>query len=272
PENFILRVEGLVEKPYTMPLKELRAMADLKEFVTLQCIGNPVGGEAIGNALWEGVTLKRILSKAQPKKGVIKAVFYAEDGYTDSIPYALSDDGFLAFKMNGEDLPKVHGYPLRAIVPGIYGMKNVKWLSKIELVNYDFKGYWEKKGWSDEAVMPVKSQILMPMEGTKIPLGNTVIGGIAYGGRFGISKVQVSLDGGRQWQDAEMKKPLSQWSWVLWSYQWKPKGEGSYTIKVRGFDRRGRVQVSEAMTGHLFRSRAYPDGAQGIHAVEVKVN
>jgi len=72
----------------------------------------------------------------------------------------------------GEDLPKIHGYPLRAIIPGIYGMKNVKWLSKIELVNLDFKGYWEKKGWSDEAIMPVKSQILMPMEGKKISLGN----------------------------------------------------------------------------------------------------
>jgi len=174
--------------------------------------------------------------------------------------------------MNGEDLPKVHGYPLRAIVPGIYGMKNVKWLSKIELVNFDFKGYWEKKGWSDEAIMPVKSQILMPMEGKKIPLGDYVIGGVAYGGKYGISKVQVSMDGGQNWQDADMKKPLSKWAWVLWSYQWKPSKEDRYTIKVRGFDRSGKAQESEALKGHLFRSGAFPDGAKGIHSVNVTVH
>ena len=225
------------------------------------------------NALWEGVTLRKIIEKALPKSGLVKTVFYAEDGYTDSIPYSLSlsDDVFLAFKMNGEDLPKVHGYPLRAIVPGIYGMKNVKWLSKIELVNFDFKGYWEKKEWSDEAIIPVKSQILMPMTGKRIPLGNYVIGGIAYGGRYGISKVQISMDGGKSWQDADMKKPLSKWAWVLWSYQWKPSKEDKYTIKVRGFDRSGKAQESGALKGHRFRSGAFPDGAKGIHSVNVTV-
>ncbi len=139
--TFALKIEGLVEKPYTLTMKELQEMKDKREFVTLQCIGNPVGGDSIGNALWEGVTLRKIIEKAVPKVGLIKTVFHAEDGYTDSIPYplSLSEDVFLAFKMNGDDLPKVHGYPLRAIVPGIYGMKNVKWLSKIELVNLDLK-------------------------------------------------------------------------------------------------------------------------------------
>jgi DMSO/TMAO reductase YedYZ molybdopterin-dependent catalytic subunit len=271
--TFTLRVEGLVEKPYTLTTKELQGMTDKREFVTLQCIGNPVGGDSIGNALWEGVTLRKIIEKAVPKGGLVKTVFYSEDGYTDSIPYSLSlsDDVFLAFKMNGEDLPKVHGYPLRAIVPGIYGMKNVKWLSKIELVNFDFKGYWEKKGWSDEAIIPVKAQILMPMEGKKIPLGNYVIGGVAFGGRYGISKVQISIDGGENWQDAEMKTPLSKWAWALWSYQWKPAKEGKFTIKVRGFDRTGKVQGTEAQKGSFFRSRAFPDGAQGIHSVNVTV-
>jgi len=272
--TYTLRIEGLVEKPYTLTMKELQEMKDKTEFVTLQCIGNPLGGDSIGNALWEGVTLRKIIEKAVPKSGLVKTVFYSEDGYTDSIPYSfsLSEDVFLAFKMNGEDLPKVHGYPLRAIVPGIYGMKNVKWLSKIELVNFDFKGYWEKKGWSDEAIIPIKSQILMPMEGKKIPLGNYVIGGIVYGGRYGISKVQISMDEGENWQDADMKKPLSKWAWVLWSYQWKPVKGDKYTIKVRGFDQSGRVQESEALKGHLFRSSTFPDGAKGIHSVSVTVH
>jgi hypothetical protein len=271
--TFTLRIEGLVEKPYTLTMKELEEMEDVREFVTLQCIGNPVGGDAIGNALWEGVKLKKIIEKALPKPGLVKTVFYAEDGYTDSIPYSLSlsDDVFLAFKMNGEDLPRVHGYPLRAIVPGIYGMKNVKWLSKIELVNFDFKGYWEKKGWSDEAIMPVKSEILMPMDGKTIPIGHYVIGGIAYGGRYGISKVQISLDGGEIWRDADMKSPLSKWAWVLWSYQWEPANEREYIIKVRGIDRSGKVQESEGVRGSFFRSSAFPDGALGIHSVNVTV-
>ena len=273
PQTFRLRIEGLVEKPYTLTMKDLQGMKDKTEFVTLQCIGNPLGGDSIGNALWEGVTLRKIVEKAMPKNGIVKTVFHAEEGYADSIPYALSlsDDVFLAFKMNGEDLPKIHGYPLRAFVPGIYGMKNVKWLSKIELVNFDFRGYWEKKGWSDEAIIPIKSQILMPMEGKTIPLGNYVIGGIAYAGRYGISKVQISLDGGGNWHDADMKKPLSKWAWVLWSYQWNPEKEDRYTIKVRGFDRSGRVQQSEALRGSLFRTEAYPDGAYGIHSVSVTV-
>ncbi|RJQ49446.1 MAG: hypothetical protein C4538_02250 [Nitrospiraceae bacterium] len=268
PAAFRLRVEGLVEKPYTLSLSEIEAMKDKTEFVTLECIGNPVGGDAIGNALWDGVTLRKIIEKAIPRPGISKTVFYAEDGYSDSIPYqlSLSEDVFLAFRMNGAALPKEHGHPLRAIVPGIYGMKNVKWLSKIELVNFDYKGYWERKGWSDEAVMPIRSQILMPMSGKEIPFGNYVIGGIAFAGRFGVSKVQVSLDDGDTWKDAQMKEPLSKWSWVLWSYDWNPSKEGKYTIKVRGTDKSGKIQES----GSLF-ARTFPDGDKGIHSVDVRV-
>lgn len=266
---FRLRMEGLVEKPYALSMEELEAMQDKAEVVTLECIGNPVGGSAIGNALWEGVTLRKVIEKARPKSGLVKTVFYAEDGYTDSIPYelSLSDDVFLAFKMNGTDLPRIHGYPVRAIVPGIFGMKNVKWLSKIELVNYDFKGYWEKRGWSDESVIPVMSEILMPMGGKTIPLGEYVIGGIAFGGRHGIGKVEVSTDDGESWNEAELKKPLSKWSWAVWSHHWTPAKEGEYTIKVRGYDRSGNVQQSGSLFAKIIRS--FPDGARGIHSVDV---
>ncbi len=269
--TFSLRLEGMVERPMSLPLRELESMKDRSEYITLQCIGNPIGGDAISNALWEGVTLRKVLDRAGPRGGVVKAAFFAEDGYADSIPYglAVSEDVFLAWRMNGEDLPPVHGYPLRAIVPGIYGMKNVKWLSKIELVNYDFKGYWEKQGWSDEAVMPVRSQILMPMAGKTIPLGHYVIGGVAYGGRFGIGRVQVSLDGGESWRDAETKKPLSKWAWTLWRYDWLPSGTGEYTIKVRGIDSSGRVQESGSLLGRIFGT--YPNGATGIDSVDVTV-
>ncbi len=271
PKAFRLRIEGLVEKPYTLGMEELEAMHDKTEFVTLECIGNPVGGSAISNALWDGVTLRKLIEKAFPQKGIVKTAFFAEDGYSDSIPYglSLSEDVFLAYKMNGEALPPQHGYPLRAIVPGIYGMKNVKWISKIELVNYDFRGYWEKRGWSDEAVIPIMSEILMPMEGKTVPAGNYVIGGVAFAGRYGISRVQISLDDKKTWHDAEIKPPLSKWSWVLWRYDWKPAGQGYYAISVRGIDRAGKVQESPSFLGKLFGT--FPDGARGIHTVKVSV-
>jgi DMSO/TMAO reductase YedYZ molybdopterin-dependent catalytic subunit len=267
-DKFRLRIEGLVENPYALSLKELEAMQDKQEYVTLECIGNPVGGNAISNALWEGVTLKKILEKANPKPGVIKAAFFAAEGYTDSIPYelALSEEVFLAFRMNRDPLPSVHGYPLRVIVPGIFGMKNVKWLSKIELMNYDFKGYWEKDGWSDEAVIPLMSEVLMPMDGKSIPLGHYVIGGIAFGGRHGISRVQVSVDG-ENWQETELKPPLSKWAWTLWRYDWTPPREGDFSIRVRAYDRSGKAQVSPSLLGRVLGS--YPDGARGIETIHI---
>jgi len=269
PDTFRLRVEGLVEKPMALSLRELADIQDKREYVTLECIGNPVGGTAISNALWEGVTLKKVLEMTKPRKGIVKAAFFAAEDYYDSIPYelALSEDVFLAFRMNGDPLPPVHGYPLRVIVPGIFGMKNVKWLTKIELVNYDFKGYWEKKGWSDEAVIPIMSEILMPMDEKRIPIGNYVIGGIAFGGRNGISRVQVSVDE-EDWQEAELKAPLSKWSWTLWRYDWTPDRERGFSIRVRAYSRSGKKQESPSLLGKLLGT-SYPDGARGIHTIHV---
>jgi DMSO/TMAO reductase YedYZ molybdopterin-dependent catalytic subunit len=271
PQTFRLRIEGLVQKPYALTMSEIEKMKDKTEVVTLECIGNPVGGDAISTAIWEGVTLRKVIERAAPKAGIVKTVFYAADGYSDSIPYSLSlsDDVFLAFRMNDEPLPKIHGFPLRAVVPGIYGMKNCKWLTKIELVNYDYKGYWEKDGWSDEAVIPLKSQILMPMAGKRIPFRNYVIGGVAFGGRYGVGRVQVSIDGSR-WKDAALKPPLSKWAWTIWSFSWKPSGTGRHEIKVRGIDRQGHVQESPSLLGRILRS--YPSGAKGIHSVNVEVS
>ena len=270
PDSFRLRIEGLVENPLSLRLEQLEDMRDKQEYVTLECIGNPVGGEAISNALWEGVTLKKVLEKTNPKPGIVKAAFFAAEGYSDSIPYplALSQEVFLAFHMNGEPLPPIHGYPLRVIVPGIFGMKNVKWLTKIELVNYDFKGYWEEKGWSDEAVIPLMSEVLMPMNGKRIPLGHYVIGGIAFGGRHGISRVQVAVDE-QEWQDAELKPPLSRWAWTLWRYDWTPTHEEDVSIRVRAYDRSGKVQESPSLLGKVLGT-TYPDGARGIHTVHVQ--
>ena len=271
PDKFRLRIEGRVKNPYSLTLAELQAMRDKQQYVTLECIGNPTGGSAISNALWDGVILKKVLERAKPESDIVKTAFSAADGYSDSIPYelSLSEEVFLAFRMNGAPLPPVHGYPLRVIVPGIFGMKNVKWLSKIELVNFDFKGYWEKKGWSDEAVIPLMSEILMPMGGKRIPPGHYVIGGIAFGGRHGVGRVQIYVDG-ENWRDVELKPPLSKWTWRLWRSDWTPSREGNFSIRVRAFDRSGKVQESASLLGRVF-STTYPDGARGIQSIEVSV-
>jgi len=122
PKTFRLRIEGLVEKPYVLSMKELEDLKDRTEFVTLECIGNAVGGDSIGNALWDGVTVRKIIEKAVPKKGIVKTAFYAEDGYSDSISYSLSlsDDVFLAFRMNGD--PKL----LKTFPDGAKGLHSVK--------------------------------------------------------------------------------------------------------------------------------------------------
>ncbi len=271
PRRFTLSVDGLVDRPYVLSLAELEAMKDRSEFVTLQCIGNPIGGDAISNALWDGVSLKKIIERAGPRAGLVKTAFHAGDGYTDSIPYdlSMSEEVFLAFAMNGKPLPPVHGYPLRVIVPGIYGMKNVKWLSRIELVNYDFQGYWEKRGWSDNAEIPLRSQILMPMEGKAVPMGEYTVGGVAFGGRHGVSRVQVSTDGMKTWGEASVKPPLSKWAWSLWSYKWRPSRTGKHKLTVRAFDRSGNVQESKPLLEEFLRT--FPAGAKGLHSVEVRV-
>jgi len=268
-KKFQLRVEGFVDRPYSMDLEEIEKLPLKREFVTLECISNTVGGPLIGNALWEGVPLKDLLERAVPKKGAVDTVFHAEDGYSDSIPLGLSlnQDVFLALKMNGERLQREHGAPLRAVIPGIYGMKNVKWLSKVEVVNYDYKGFWQKMGWSDEAVIPLKSQIRQPEEDKKIPPGNYVIGGFAFGGRHGVSRVQVSINGA-PWRDAELKRPLSRWAWSLWRYDWKPRKKTSYTISVRAFDLKGKLQESPPLEA----LDIYAEGSKGIHSFKVKAD
>ncbi len=273
PDGFQLTIDGRVRKPLSLSLADLDAQQNHREYVTLECIGNGIGGSAISNALWEGVSLRTLLEQAGPLPGNLKAVFHAADGYTDSIPFdlAMAEEVFLAWRMNGEPLPREHGYPLRAIVPGIYGMKNVKWLSHIELVDYDFKGYWEKRGWSDVAEIPLKSKILLPMAGNTLARERQLIGGVAFGGRHKVKAVQVSVDGGEHWNDAQIKPPLSAWAWTLWVYHWTPPGSGDYTLQVRAIDGRGKVQQPASLFGRIF-SPSFPDGAHGIHQVKVSVS
>src|SRR5437868_69873 len=252
-----LEIGGQVENPLSLTLDQLRALPAVEQYATLECISNEVGGDLIGNALWRGAPLKELLNQAQVKEGALDLVLHAADKYSDSIPLerAMRDGVMLAYEMNGALLNTTHGFPLRLIVPGIFGMKNVKWITRIELVNYDFKGYWQKRGWDDRAEYKTMSRIDAPNSAAS---GAATICGIAFAGDREISKVEISTDGGKNWELADVKPGLSPFSWVLWKKDWTPSVRGKHSIVVRATDGRGIVQTSSL-------APPLPSGASGYH-------
>ena len=223
----------------------------------------------MSSALWEGIPLKDLLERAGTiKPGATKVVLHAADGYTDSIHLtkALEPTTLVAFRMNGETLPQGHGYPARLLVPGIYGMKHVKWITQIEVVNTDYKGYWQQSGWSDPAPIRMTTRIDTPLSGGQALKADTptYLAGVAFSGNKGISEVDVSLDGGQTWQVATLKPPLSALTWVLWQIPWRPQA-GNYTIVARAIDMEGNVQDPQL-------APPLPDGSSGYHTINVSVS
>lgn len=262
-----LTVDGEVEHPFSVSYNELLAMPMQKQYESMMCISNEVGGQYMSNGLWEGVRLETLLNRAGVKAGATKVVLYAADDYSDSIHLAkaLEPTTLVAVHMNGQKLPQGHGYPARLLVPGIYGMKHVKWVTHIQVIDTDFRGYWQQRGWSDAAPIRMTSRIDTPLPGTALTAEKpTYIAGVAFSGNQGISEVDVSLDNGQTWQRAMLKKPLSALSWVLWQLPWTPS-KGSYTIIVRAVDLKGKVQAP-------YLAPPLPDGSSGYHSVDVTVS
>jgi DMSO/TMAO reductase YedYZ molybdopterin-dependent catalytic subunit len=253
-----LEIGGLVENPFSLTDAEIRMLPSVEQYATLACISNEVGGDLIGNALWRGVRLKDLLERAALKEGTVDIALKASDDYTDSIPLdrAMNESTILVYEMNGEPLAPAHGFPLRLIVPGIYGMKNVKWITRIEAVNYDLKGYWQRRGWNDRAEYKTMSRIDAPDSAVS---GDTTIAGIAFAGDRGISKVEVSTDGGKSWEEAEIKPPLSPITWALWHKRWAPGNPGKHKIVVRATDGSGTTQTAQY-------APPAPDGSSGYHS------
>ena len=244
PRSWRLSVSGLVENPLDLTYDELREMPFVDQYATLACISNQVGGDLIGTALWRGVRLKDILNRSGLKPGVVDLVLRARDDYSDSVPLdrAMAEGTLLVYEMNGEPLTPEHGSPLRLLVPGIYGMKNVKWITSIEAVGFDFKGYWQRRGWDDRAEYKTMSRIDAPDSQVN---SETSIAGIAFAGDRGISKVEVSSDGGATWDAAEIKPSLSAYTWVLWHKRWSPGRPGKHKLLVRATDGRGETQTPQ---------------------------
>src|SRR5712692_3526500 len=260
-----LEVTGLIAETGTYTYEELQNLPSTSRAVTLECIANGIGGHLISTAIWQGVTLRALLEKhggALP--GASYVAFYSVDGYSVSLPFdkVLAFDPIIAWRLNGAELPLRHGYPLRALIPGRYGEENPKWLTRVELTDHFVGGLYADQGWYNGPLHTI-SRIDRPFG--RIALGHAIeIGGIAFAGNRGIQKVEVSVDNGLSWNQAKLDPPLSQDSWVLWTWQWTPLLPGNYTIVARATDGTGQVQTSQ-------KQGTVPNGATGYHSVVVQV-
>ncbi len=209
--------------------------------------------------------LAELLAEAGVRANVYKAKFRCADDYEDSITLdrALDPDTLVVTGMNGALLTPDHGFPARLIVPGIYGMKNVKWVTRIEVVDYDFKGYWMQRGWSDKATYQTSSRIDVPKNRASLTVGQIALAGVAFAGDRGIDKVEVSLDDGKSWQEAQIKPALSHNAWNLWVLNTRLE-PGTYQVKVRATDGNGELQTAKP-------SDPLPDGATGYHSALLRV-
>jgi DMSO/TMAO reductase YedYZ molybdopterin-dependent catalytic subunit len=267
-QGWALSVGGNVDKPLKLSLADLRALPSTTEYVTLECISNNVGGGLMSTGSFTGAKLSDLLAMASPRANGTWAAFKARDGYAESLPMSLIQSApelLVAYDLDGAPLPEAHGYPARILLPGHYGMKGPKWLDSIDLVDRESGGYWEMQGWDHNAVVKTTARFDVPHDGDILKLGTISLSGVAFAGTRGVSKVEYSTDGGRSWSAADIKPPLSQLTWVLWSAAWTPASEGSYQLQVRATDGGGVAQDSKA-------AGSYPVGASGYHTIQINVS
>lgn len=264
-DDWRLRVGGLVDAPASLSFAELQNRFDVIEQVSvLTCISNGVGGPLVGNAAWSGVRLRDVLKAAGVRRGAVDVVFGCADGYDVSIPVAraMQSTALLAIGQNGRPLTQDHGFPCRLRVPALYGMMNVKWVESIELIDSNHEGYWAKRGWSEIGEVRTQSRIDTPQTAR---VGEpTWIAGVAWAGDRQISRVEVSVDGGRSWQRAMLDAPRSAVAWTQWAHRWTPERAGTVRVLCRASDGTGRRQDAVERPPH-------PDGATGYHDTEIRV-
>src|SRR5262245_178536 len=264
--DWSLSVSGLVERPMVLTYDQLMAKPSVFQVATLECVGNTVAGEFISTAEWIGIPLRSLLEESGAGESAYDIVFHGADGFSDSIRYerAMAGDVLIAHTMNGVRLPQGHGFPARAIVPGHYGMKSVQWLTKVEVVAHDYKGYYQQKGWTEDAVVKTMSRIDVPGHGSTVRGLQQKVEGLAFAGSRGIRHVEISTDGGNHWVRADVKAPLSPYAWIFWNYDWTVPAPGRHTLVVRATDGTGSLQTS-------VEQEPAPDGATGLHEITVTV-
>lgn len=260
-------VDGAVRMPNTYDFTALTRMPETVQETTLMCISNGVGDGLMSNAMWTGVPLADLINAAGPSDDAVEVLVTAVDGYTDTFPIEKALDGttMLAYRMNGDELPQRHGFPVRLVVPGFYGEKNLKWITGVEVVTYDAKGFYETQGWGPDFVIPTRSRISEPTTTDPVSRGGVVpLRGTAFGGDRGVSRVEISTDDGRTWTDATITYPGTRLSWVLWSHEWRPTVAGATAVIVRATDGTGAPQIAVDRP-------TVPTGATGLHRIPLTV-
>jgi DMSO/TMAO reductase YedYZ molybdopterin-dependent catalytic subunit len=265
-----LKVTGMVDREVVLTFNELVQLPMIEQYVTISCVSNEVGGNLVGNANWTGVRLRDVLAMAGVQAGATQLVGRAVDGWTAGMPteWVMNSarEPMIAVKMNDEILPRVHGFPARLIVPGLYGyVSATKWLSELQLTTLEgFNGYWVPLGWSKYGPILTQSRIDVPRQAETVTGNRVAIAGVAWAPDRGISRVEIAIDG--QWRDCQLSTPISKATWVQWLYAWdaSASGPGAHTIEVRATDGTGEVQTTD-------RTRPAPDGARGHQTITVNV-
>ncbi len=267
PENWTLKVTGMVANPVEISYADLIAKPLVEHMVTLTCVSNEIGGDLIGNALWLGYPVRELLAEARPAADADMVLSISDDGWSAGTPLsALIDperEALLAIGMNGEPLPIEHGFPVRVVVPGLYGyVSATKWVRELKVTTFEKNdGYWTPLGWSARGPIKLCSRIDVPSKPVVDP-GTVTVAGVAWAQHTGISKVEVQVDEG-PWQQADLAETVGPDTWRQWRYLW-PASSGIHTLTVRATDADGRLQIAE------FAPPA-PDGATGYHSVQLKV-
>ena len=262
-----LSVTGEVDEEITVDYEGLQSMDARTEFHTLRCVGERLNGTKMDNALWTGVPVRRLLERAGPDSDCECVRVHAADDYYQVFPIDALNGAMFAYRMNGRPLPKSHGYPVRALVPGHWGEINVKWITEIEVIDRDADGYWEERGWHGTG--PVETVAKIHAVNT-LPGGRKQVGGHAYAGTRGVSAVEVSTDGGDTWSEARLSEPLVEsvdWEgdpgqtahapdvWRQWAFEYEAPG-GEHEVVARAIEADGTVQPSE-------ERGAFPNGPSG---------
>jgi len=268
PGDWKLIIDGMVGKRTELTFDQLLGMRLREYAVTLTCVSNQVGGDLVGNARWLGVPVREVLALAAPGRGADMVLSRSIDGFTASTPLdALTDpnrDAILAVAMNGEPLPLEHGFPVRMVVPGLYGyVSATKWLTGMTVTTFaKDEAYWTPRGYSPQAPIKLSSRIDTPRIDKAIPVGPAKIAGVAWAQTVGVERVEVQIDGG-QWQSATLARAINDDTWVQWSLDWNATS-GSHTLAVRAKDRDGKLQEQQ-------RTPIAPNGSTGWQSTVIRV-
>jgi DMSO/TMAO reductase YedYZ molybdopterin-dependent catalytic subunit len=268
PASWQLRVHGMVTREITLTFDELIRRPLTADYITLTCVSNPVAGPYVGNALWVGASVASLLRQAGVRAGADQLLCTSADGFTSGTPLQTVMDGrdaMLAVAMNGTALPVAHGFPVRMVVPGLYGYVSAcKWITDIEVTTYSSNvAYWAQRGWDAQAPIKTESRIDVPTGSNTLKPGPTPVAGVAWAQHKGIAAVEVQVDNG-PWHEARLAAVPDIDCWRQWVWDWDAT-PGTHTIQARATDATGHTQTP-------LQEPPEPNGASGYPSVSVSVS